>query len=275
MRSGLETVLVRRKEKVITITILNEGREILTQESGEGQAILVYGEDYREGDRIRVETEKTEAFYWLQMDQALGRSMVYVTGAVEYEIPFGEKKWNLSSAAFEGERHIVSVRECREFEYGCYRNLSYNANDQHGITTCFPHASANVETRGESVFAAMNAIDGVIAPKSHGKWPYQSWGINRREDAKWRLEFGRSVVTDRIIVFLRADFPHDNWWTEGKVTFSDGSTMTLSFEKGGHAQEFTFPEKTVEWLEFDELKKADDPSPFPALTQFEVYGREA
>ena len=63
--------------------------------------------------------------------------------------------------------------------------------------------------------------------------------------------------------------------TEGKVTFSDGSTMTLSFEKGGHAQEFTFPEKTVEWLEFDELKKADDPSPFPALTQFEVYGREA
>lgn len=59
VRSGLETVLVRRKEKVITITILNEEREILAQESGEGQAILVYGEDYREGDRIRVETEKT------------------------------------------------------------------------------------------------------------------------------------------------------------------------------------------------------------------------
>ena len=52
--------------------------------------------------------------------------------------------------------------------------------------------------------------------------------------------------------------------------------MTLRFEKGGHAQEFTFEEKTIEWLEFDELKKrADDPSPFPALTQFEVYGREA
>lgn len=260
---------------MIRISVLDKENEILAEENGEEQAALVYEKDYEEGDRIRVEADDLETFYWIQMDNALGRSMVYLTGPVEYEIPFGEKKWNLSSTAFEGERHVVSVRRCREFEYSCYRNLSYNANDQHGITTCFPHASANVETRGESVFAAMNAIDGVIAPKSHGKWPYESWGINRREDAKWRLDFGRSVVIDRIIVFLRADFPHDNWWEQGKVTFSDGSTMMLTFEKGGHAQEFTFPEKTAQWLELDELKKADDPSPFPALTQFEVYGREA
>ena len=260
----------------IRIMILNKENDVLFQETGEGQAVLVYEKAYQEGDKIRVEAEELNTFYWLQMDNAIGRSLIYLTGAVEYEIPFGEKRWNLSDLTFEGDRHVVTVRKAREYDYDHYRNLSYNANDQHGITTCFPHASANVETRGESVFAAMNAIDGVIAPKSHGKWPYQSWGINRREDAKWRLEFGRPVKTDRIIVFLRADFPHDNWWEEGKVTFSDGSTMVLNFERGGHAQEFTFEEKTVEWLEFDELKKrADDPSPFPALTQFEVYGRES
>ncbi len=260
----------------IRIMVLNKENEIISRETGSDQAVLVYEEAYREGDKIRVEAEELNTFYWLQMDNAIGRSLVYLTGAVEYEIPFGEKRWNLSDLTFEGDRHVVTVRKAREYDYDHYRNLSYNANDQHGITTCFPHASANVETRGESVFAAMNAIDGVIAPKSHGKWPYQSWGINRREDAKWRLEFGRQVKADQIIVFLRADFPHDNWWEEGKVTFSDGSTMTLRFEKGGHAQEFIFEEKTIEWLEFDELKKrADDPSPFPALTQFEVYGREA
>ena len=260
---------------MIRISILDQDGEVLAEEEGKDLAVLVYETEYREGDRIRIEPDEKNAFYWLQVDNAVGRSMVYLTGTAEYVIPFGEKKWNLSSAAFEGERRVVSVRRCREYEYAGYRCLSHNPNDQHGMSTCFPHASANVETRGESVFAAMNAIDGVTAPKSHGKWPYESWGINRREDAKWRLDFGRPVKTDRIIVFLRADFPHDNWWEKGRVTFSDGSRMTLAFEKGGHPQEFTFPEKTVEWLEFDELKKADDPSPFPALTQFEVYGREA
>lgn len=42
----------------------------------------------------------------------------------------------------------------------------------------------------------------------------------------------------------------------------------------GHGQEFLFEKKKIEWLEFSDLKKADDPSPFPALTQFEVYGME-
>lgn len=82
------------------------------------------------------------------------------------------------------------------------------------------------------------------------------------------------MKADKIIVYLRADFPHDNWWTEGKVTFSDGTEMILPLEKGGHGQEFCFEPKQIEWLTFSDLKKADDPSPFPALTQFEVYGTE-
>ena len=50
--------------------------------------------------------------------------------------------------------------------------------------------------------------------------------------------------------------------------------MILNFEKGGHPQQFTFDKKEIQYLEFSELIKADDPSPFPALTQFEVYGLE-
>lgn len=103
---------------------------------------------------------------------------------------------------------------------------------------------------------------------------YESWGINRREDACWHLDFGRTVTADRIVVYLRADFPHDNWWEEGEITFSDGTKMTLELEKGGHAQIFTFDQKEIQWLELSGLKKADDPSPFPALTQLEVYGSE-
>ena len=33
--------------------------------------------------------------------------------------------------------------------------------------------------------------------------------------------------------------------------------------------------KGITWVRLEELIKADDPSPFPALTQIEVYGTES
>lgn len=60
------------------------------------------------------------------------------------------------------------------------------------------------------MFAARNAIDGVVANDSHGRWPYESWGINMQDDAELTLDFGRAVDFDRIVLYTRADFPHDN-----------------------------------------------------------------
>ena len=147
--------------------------------------------------------------------------------------------------------------------------------DQHGETNCYPHASANVETRGEAVFAARNAIDGVTVNDAHGEWPYESWGINRREDANMRLEFGRKVAVSRIRLYTRADFPHDNWWKQVTIRFSDGSEVVAELEKSEKPHEIVFEERVITELTLEKLKKADDPSPFPALTQIEVYGREA
>ena len=139
----------------------------------------------------------------------------------------------------------------------------------------YPFASANVETRGEMVFAAKNAIDGVLANNNHGRWPYTSWGINRDPNAALKLEFGRKVVADEIVLYLRADFPHDAWWERATIHFSDGTDMELKFCKTHAAQRFAFPPKVIEWIAIDSLIKADDPSPFPALTQLEVWGMEA
>ena len=106
-------------------------------------------------------------FYVFQADDALGEALVYVTGEVSYEIPFGEKKVCYSPKIFSGESHLITARKAREWEYESYRNLAVNVMDQHGDTNCYPHATANVETRGESVFAARNAIDGVTSNHSH------------------------------------------------------------------------------------------------------------
>lgn len=136
----------------------------------------------------------------------------------------------------------------------------------------FPHASANVETRNEAVFAARNAIDGVKANSSHGEWPYASGGINRDPQACLKVDFGREIETDKVIIYLRADFPHDNWWKEVTLAFSDGSSVTANLKKLATGQEITFEKRTITWIEFRNLIKAETQSPFPALTQLEVYG---
>lgn len=257
----------------INLQILNRCGDILQNASGQDEVNLVYKGEYQEGDRIVLEVEGLDTFYYVQFDDAKGKSLVYLTGRVEYTIPFGAQKRNISSKVFSGNKHVLYVKKAMIEERNNYRILSENVWDQHGDVNCYPHASANVETRGESVFAALNAIDGVTVSESHGDWPYESWGINRRDDAIWKLEFGRPVEMDKLIIYTRADFPHDNWWEKATVTFSDGTKEILDLKKGGEAQVFSIHKKDIEWLELSELIKADDPSPFPALTQLQVYGR--
>lgn len=246
----------------------------ITLARGDEEVNLLATREYCEGDSILLEYSEKPMFVWLQLDDALGESLVYLTGNMRYMIPFGEKRINLSPKVFSGKQHLLRIKKAKDFEVKAYRNLALNVNDFHENDACFPHASANVETRGEAVFAAKNAIDGVTANDCHGAWPYASWGINRNPDAALKLEFGREVEVDRLVVYLRADFPHDNWWEKATVTFSDKSSMELNFTKTGLGQEFTFEKKKIKWLELSHLIQAKDPSPFPALTQIEVYGTE-
>ena len=131
-----------------------------------------------------------------------------------------------------------------------------------------------METRGEAVFAARNAVDGIYENDAHGTWPYQSWGINRDPNAALTIEFGRSVTVDELRLTLRADFPHDSYWTQATVAFDDGSREVLQLTKTAAPQVFALAPRTVQSLKLFELKKADDASPFPALTQIEVWGTE-
>ena len=49
--------------------------------------------------------------------------------------------------------------------------------------------------------------------------------------------------------------------------------MVCDLVKTDEGQEFTFPPKKVRWVQLEKLIKADDPSPFPALSQLKVYGK--
>lgn len=257
---------------VFSLKVMDANGNTKFVDSGEDMAGLVVTSEYQEGDCIILESSEQNIHVWLQVDDALGASLVYITGNFCYRIPFGEKRINLSPKVFSGTRHYLYVRSAREDELSQYRNLALNVCDQHDSANCYPHATANVETRGETVFIASNAIDGVCENRSHGAWPYQSWGINRDENAVLRIDFGCMVEVDKVVLFTRADFPHDSWWTQATLSFSDGSSMDCRLEKSRFAQVITFEKKQISWIEIGKLIKAQDPSPFPALSQMEVYG---
>ena len=254
---------------MITLFIENRDGETLAAASGEAACRLTYDAAFREGDRLRIEAPR--GLLWLE--GALPSVPLYLpTGAAAYAIPFGAERKILAPQAFSGARHCFSARVPEVGETEARRCLSCNPWASHEPNGLFPFASANVETRGEAAFAARNAIDGLLETHGHGEWPYTSWGINRDPAAALRIDFGRPVRADEAVLYLRADFPHDAWWREGTLRFSDGSALTLKLEKTGKGQRFPFPARVTEWVVLDTLIKADDPSPFPALTQLQLFG---
>ena len=262
--------------ETIKLKVLDQaGHTLMTCDAGPSVS-LVYTSAYQPGDRIALEIDHPGQFCVVQFEDSMAPALVYVVSReINFHIPFGEQAITYSPKSFRGSRHLIRARLALPEELALRRNLAFNCYDQHGDTGYYPHASANVETRGEAVFAARNAIDGIFENNSHGEYPYQSWGINRDPNAALTLAFGRPVTLDEIRLTLRADYPHDNYWTQATLEFSDGSREVMPLTGSRTPQRLQFAPKTVEWLVLKELIRAEGPSPFPALTQIEAWGVEA
>lgn len=259
----------------ITLAIMDINGRSKAEGGSDGELHLVYRGEYEAGDCIRL-TVSEPGYLLLAFDAAIAPSLLFMREReYSYPLPLGQQGQTISPVAFTGQIHRLFAREASHEEIVTRRNLAFNPLDTAANNALYPHASANVETRGEAAFAARNAIDGEKANTDHGKWPFTSWGINQDPQAELTIDFGREVSIDELKLYLRADFPHDAWWKQASVTFSDGSTEQLELGKSGSAQRFAVKPRRIEWLKLHDLIKADDPSPFPALTQFEAWGTEA
>ncbi|MDR1539461.1 MAG: carbohydrate-binding protein [Clostridiales bacterium] len=255
----------------ITITVNGSQGDVKAQSSG-CFPFLAFSRSYEEGDYITLRSDE-QGYVVSQLEDSIAPVFGFLKQRFLFPIPFGEKKICFSPKNFAGTSHILSARPASAKEIEAYRNLAFNPLDHHSNSSYFPHASANVETRGEAAFAARNAIDGNIASSGHGAWPYESWGINQRDDAMIKIEFGRIVTIVKLVATLRADFPHDNWWKSAELSFSDNSSLALEFRKTGAPQIFDIQPRDVSWVKMSGMIKDEtDPSPFPALVQLECWG---
>lgn len=253
-----------------SIAVYRNGRQAAYAER-ENAVSLLFAHAFSSGDEIAFTGDSP--YLTVKVDACVEAARIYAPNrAFRFRVPLdGDHHDAYPPLAFQGERHLITLATDAANER---RNIALNPLDQHGETGVYPHATANVETRGESVFFARNAIDGVTLANGHGAWPYQSWGVGERTDAALTLDFGREVETDELILYLRADFPHDACWSEATVTFSDGSRERLALQKADGPQHFQYPRRIICRLRLENLVKNDDSSPFAALKQIVVMGKD-
>ncbi len=247
--------------------------ECLACARGRAETNLLFTGAYLPGDEIVYASDTPYAR--VKADACVEAAYLYLPKQTfRFRLPLaGDGLAPYPPGAFQGAPHLLSLSP---YEPGLRRNLAVNPLDQRDAEAgAYPHASANVETRNESVFFARNVIDGITAAAGHGVWPYQSWGIGAREDACLTLDFGRDVTVDELILYLRADFPHDAYWTRATAAFSDGFRLAFPLTRADGPQRVGVGERTVRWLRLENLVKSDDPSAFPALRQLMVMGRDA
>ena len=153
-----------------------------------------------------------------------------------------------------------------------YRNIALNPNDVQGYARSWPHASSNSEYRDMPAFAALNAINGKTANTGHGgKFP--SWGPDKLRGLWWKVDFGRLVEIDKITLYIRADFPHDDNWQTATIEFSDGTTEAITIKRTAEPQEFKFAKRIVSSLRLTDLLEAE-PLGWCGLTEVQVWGKD-
>lgn len=258
---------------MIELKIQNARNEVLFETKGDKIDALYRGE-YQEGDTIVI-TKRNTDFLCVKLDDTLIESILYTeSGKIGFPVPFGALKQGYHPSAFAGTQHRLVVYEPdNEHRYG-YRNIALNSHDLRGQKQIFPHAYANLVTREDPCFFERNAIDGITETRGHGAYPYHSWAGGAREDLEYTIDFGTPVEVQKIVIYLRADFPHDTYWKSLDAQFDDQSRMTLSFSKTAEGQEFNLDSaKITRRIRFLNFKQAAFPFSWAALSGVEVYGR--
>lgn len=225
------------------------------------------------GDKIRISTSMPHQYLWVQLDETLAPTMIYLIGTSwTYTI---QPTKNKIDTVYAAKRHCIMVRKATTTMINQYQNLAFNAYDQLIDAGAFPHALTNVVEETNPVFMPQNAIDGKLANLSHGSYPFGSWGTHQRSDASLTIDFGRMVEVNSVKLLLRRDQlerPHDGYWQTGQLSFDNGAIIDLELTDSEEFQSFSFPSHRTTKVVLKNLMKAENSAKFTALSQIEVYG---
>ncbi len=230
-----------------------------------------YKAPYSEGDVIEITSPEKEYIVVKPCESMIASIVCIPNGSFRFPIPFGDKREAYKEDSWSGDENLIYARPATDKEIYMYRNIALNSSDYRYAEGIYPHASANVVTNDLAAYEARNAIDGITKNDGHGRFPNHSYSGGKREDIEFVLDFGQKVHADYIVLYLRADFPHDTYWKELTFEFSDGTYARFYPQQTANPQRLKV-DKITDRIIIKNFKQAADPLSFAALSQIEVYG---
>jgi hypothetical protein len=237
-----------------------------------GEFSFTIEREYVKGDRLVIEGTNN---LFVQFDEHIPGSYVYSpTGRFNYPVPVKENGLNYPKESFSGSQHQLKIGVCDKKEWSAYRNLALNPFDVRGETDFYPHATSNSECRGESFYAARNAIDGYKLNTKHGQWPYQAWGPDTVSNLWFKIDFAKTIEIDKLVIVNRAQYSddHDSYWEKATVEFSDGTREEIKIEKTPLPQEIRIKKHRTSWINFSGLKEFEHK--WCSWIEVEAWGRD-
>ncbi len=218
----------------------------ITEVTGDNSVELSIKDAYQVGDRIKITLPEGQHYVAFCLSEGNVEETILYLPKSTFTYTVQNISMSYPPKMSSERKSTITARIPTTEELTSSRNLACNPADLESNKNAYPHATtSNVHDKSNESnrlqFEARNAIDGFTQNTGHGTWPVQSWGPGSDCDASdtFKIDFGRDVSLTEIVIYLRADFPHDTYWDSCTVKFSDGTTQVLSFTKTADAQSFT------------------------------------
>ncbi len=249
--------------------------------TGSGMVALVVT-SYTAGDKLTVKLPEGEKYLALSLSSRVGEAIIYCPdGTFTYTMPSLTSAYPNTMNPGKGvvyTNNTIYARVATEEELTASHNLALNPYDLTDASGSYPHASTNNVYQTNMEWAARNAIDGFTANDGHGTYPYQSWAPSSTiaEDDYFMIDFGREVTINELLITIRADFPHDSYFTGCTLTLSDGTTREISLTNSSLAQSFDLGGVVTTSIKLSgfEVETSGASTEYAALTEVACIGVE-
>ena len=147
------------------------------------------------------------------------------------------------------------------------RNLALNPDAFTCSIRSYPRVVSNSWRRYRPEYSPINAIDGVLDGDKY-------WAAAKRTDLWLKIEFGREVEIEKVVIALKLTSDQKKTWTNAALEFEDGSKIPIELKFTEDPQEFSVPRKRSTFFKLTDLREAF-PLEYNGVREIEVWGRDA
>ncbi|MDO5553947.1 MAG: hypothetical protein Q4G68_09300 [Planctomycetia bacterium] len=243
---------------------------IMSKHTTELRGVYLYHEQKRlKHAEIEVaHLEKYKEYLKTGREFEIGEFPVFTFGGVDKEDAFiAATHEQANQAPIFGAGEATDARGGSNITGNARRNLALNPQATTFSVTSYPHATSNSHWKYWDTTSPRLTIDGKRESSDN------AWRPNRRTDLWLKVEFGRSVSVDEVVLTLKLTEEQKKTWSKAVIRFSDESEIPIELACTTEPQHFPFTAKATTSVTITNLQE-DSPLSDNGVVELEVWGQD-